>query len=110
MLKKFSILKVRFESGPIGAQDVEIRVTDTPVQNNQVYLHNVREFSADELQLQGTNSMLTDDGSEVCGGAGNTIDGLNTMDVCCNKLGQFVTIQVTDPTNSLPLGKERLQE
>ena len=30
------ILKVRFESGPIGAQDVEIRVTDTPVENNQV--------------------------------------------------------------------------
>ena len=42
MLKKFSILKVRFESGPIGAQDVEIRVTDTSVQNNQVYLHNFR--------------------------------------------------------------------
>ena len=54
---------------------------------------------------QGTNSLLTGDGSEVCGGAGNTVDGLNSMDVCCNKLGRFVTIQVTDATNSLPLGK-----
>ena len=32
------MFKVRFESGPIGAQDVEIRVTDTPVENNQVRL------------------------------------------------------------------------
>ena len=29
------IYEVRFESGPVGAQNVEIRVTDTPVEGSQ---------------------------------------------------------------------------
>ena len=49
------------------------------------------------------DSLLTGDGSEVCGGSGNTIDGLNTMDVCCSKRGRYVTIQATG-TDTIPLG------
>ena len=44
------------------------------------------------------NTLLTGAGSEVCGGAGTTIDGLNTMEVCCSLTGRFVTLQVTGTT------------
>lgn len=59
---------MRFESGPVGAQSVEVRVSDTPVDG-----------------AQPANTLLTStDSSEVCGGAGSTVDGVATMDVCCS--------------------------
>ena len=78
--------QVRFESGPVGGQDVEVRVSSEAVASSQP-----------------ADSLLTGDGSEVCGGSGNTIDGLNTMDVCCSKRGRYVTIQATG-TDTIPLG------
>ena len=77
---------MRFESGPVGGQDVEIRVSSDPVTSSQA-----------------ANSLLSVAGSEVCGGSGNTIDGLSTMDVCCSKKGRYVTIQGTS-TDNVPLG------
>ena len=38
---------MRFESGPVGAQNVEIRVTDTPVEGSQ---------AADTLLTSGDSS------------------------------------------------------
>ena len=75
-------MQVRFESGPVGGQDVEIRVSSESVSSSQA-----------------ADSLLTGDGSEVCGGAGNTIDGHNQMDVCCSKRGRFITIQATSTDN-----------
>ena len=82
----FKTPQVRFESGPVGGQDVEIRVSSDPVTSSQA-----------------ANSLLSGAGSEVCGGSGNTIDGLTTMDVCCSKKGRYVTIQATG-TDNVPLG------
>ena len=79
---------MRFESGPVGGQDVEIRVSSDPVSSSLA-----------------ANSLMTGPASEVCGGSGNTIDGLNDMDVCCSKKGRYVTIQATG-TDNLPLGGE----
>ena len=70
---------MRFETGPSGGQTVEVRVTTEPLS---------AEMEADTL--------LTGDGSEVCGGAGANIDGASVMDVCCSLTGRFVTIQATD--------------
>ena len=52
----------------MGAQSVEIRVTDTPVDSS---------LAANTLLTSG-------DSSEVCGGPGSTVDGVATMDVCCS--------------------------
>ena len=82
----FDIPQVRFESGPVGGQDVEIRVSNDPVTSSQA-----------------ANTLLTGAASEVCGGAGNTIDGLTTMDVCCSRKGRYVTLQATG-TDNVPLG------
>jgi len=49
-----------------------------------------------------SDTLLTGDGSEVCGGSGSTIDGFTVMDICCKLKGRFVTIQATD-TDSRPL-------
>merc|ERR1712117_463094 len=86
MRKDVRIIKVKFESGPIGAQNVEIRVTNSTVPGSKMI-----------------NTMLTDDGTEVCGGSGTTIDGVTVMEVCCKLQGRFVTIQGTDSANQLPL-------
>ena len=85
--------KVRFESGPVGAQNVEIRVTDTPVDASQ---------AADTLLTSGEGSeviiysLFSSDNTsdtkylhicvscQVCGGAGSTVDGVTTMDICCS--------------------------
>ena len=85
--QEVNVIKVRFESGPVGGQEVEVRVRVDPVESGQA-----------------ADSLLTGDGSEVCGGSGNTIDGTNTMDVCCSKRGRYVTIQATSADN-VPLGE-----
>ena len=77
---------MRFESGPIGGQDVEIRVSSEPITSS---------LAAD--------SLLTGPASEVCGGSGTTIDGLSDMDVCCSKKGRYVTVQATS-TDNVALG------
>ena len=72
---------MRFESGPIGAQNVQIRV------------RNETDGSA-----KLANTLFSDaayDG-EICGGSGSTIDGVAVMEVCCGIIGRFVTIQLTD--------------
>ena len=46
------------------------------------------------------DSLLTGDGTEVCGGGGTTIDGVNTMEVCCSLTGRFLTLQATDPAKA----------
>ena len=43
-------------------------------------------------------TLLTGDGSEVCGGGGTTVDGVNSMEVCCSLTGRFVTLQATGTT------------
>ena len=55
---------------------------------------------------------------QVCGGAGSTVDGVNTMDICCSLKvflqmrwticnlilqGRFVTVQATDSSGSVSL-------
>ena len=72
-------LQVRFESGPVGGQAVEVRVS--------------KESLAEEREV---NTLLTGDGAEVCGGPGAEVDGVTTMDICCSLPGRFVTIQATD--------------
>ena len=72
-------VEVRFESGPVGGQTVEVRVSEESV--------------TAEME---ENTLLTGDGSQVCGGPGATIDGVSTMDICCDLKGRFVTIQATD--------------
>ena len=70
---------MRFESGPVGGQAVEVRVS--------------KESLAEESEV---NTLLTGDGTEVCGGPGAQVDGVTTMDICCSLTGRFVTIQATD--------------
>ena len=72
-------VQVRFESGPVGGQAVEVRVSQESVP------------ASSEV-----NSLLTGSGTEVCGGGGATVDGVNTMEVCCSFTGRFVTLQATD--------------
>ena len=75
-------VQVRFESGPVGGQAVEVRVSQESVP------------ASSEVE----DGLLTGDGTEVCGGGGTTIDGVNTMEVCCSLTGRFVTLQATDTT------------
>ena len=44
--------------------------------------------------------MAAGNDGEVCGGAGNTIDGVSVMEVCCGLKGRFVTIQKTDTADA----------
>ena len=76
------LVQVRFESGPVGGQTVEVRVSQESVP------------ASSEVE----DTLLTGDGTEVCGGGGTTIDGVNTMEVCCSLTGRFVTLQATDTT------------
>ena len=66
----------------MGGQAVEVRVSQESVP------------ASSEVE----DDLLTGDGTEVCGGGGTTIDGVNTMEVCCSLTGRFVTLQATDTT------------
>ena len=74
-------VQVRFESGPVGVQTVEVRVSQESIPPSSE-----------------VNTLLTGDGTEVCGGGGTTVDGVNTMEVCCSLTGRFVTLQATGTT------------
>ena len=67
----------------MGGQTVEVRVSQESVP------------ASSEV-----NSLLTGSGTEVCGGGGATVDGVNTMEVCCSLTGRFVTLQATDTSET----------
>ena len=78
---------MRFESGPVGAQNVEIRVTDTPVEGSQAANTLLTSGDSSEVRVISFKQNFPNKIyflSQVCGGAGSTVDGVATMDVCCS--------------------------